>query len=437
LAYLHAYLESQGNEVKMLFLNTYSYEICFADSMNAVRDFSPDVVGLQVFTQNRVSTYRIVEMIHAQYPALPIVLGGIHATVMHEQILKKYPFVIIVRGEGEITFQKLVETLRAGKDIASVEGIAFNRKGEVVLTPDRQLIDNLDSLPFPKHELFFNHGRTFGCILTSRGCPFNCSFCALESITRRRYRARSVENVMQEIEYMMKAFPQMKRVWIHDDTFFLDNERAIRFCDEVIRRKLPLEFVASGRIKPVSAELFRKLEQANFKKILFGLESGTDEILAAARKAITQKDVIETFRLLSKSKMEITTFLIVGLKGETLGTVKSTADFVKKIQKLKYTYFDDIGVLIIYPGTEICRLAKEGGQITDDFWLSEKMTPFFEAEHSKEELFRFKKILLDRIALKRLFTIDGFLAQWDMIPYVVLYLWSQRGRLVKKVLRIG
>ena len=434
IAYLHSYVESRGNDIRSLFLNSYSYEICFEEVEKAIREFSPDIVGLQMLTQNRVSSYRLMEKIHRDYPHIKLVAGGIHATIMFEQLVKKYPFLIVVIGEGEITFVELIRALMAKSDIFAVEGIAFNRGGEVVRTMPRPLIENLDMLPFPKHELFFDHNRAFGCMLTSRGCPFRCSFCALESITRRAHRTRSIKNVVDEVELMAKKFPQMKRVWIHDDTFFLNNQRAIEFCDEVIRRGIKLEFVASGRLKPVTCELIKKLEQANFVKILFGLESGTDEILFAAHKGITQKDVVETFKLLANtSKIEVVAFLIVGLPGETLGTVYNSARFVQSLQKIKYIYYDDIGILIIYPGTEVYRLAKEHGIIDDEFWLSDAFTPLYTAEHSLQSLYKLKKIMLEHIALKRIASPGGFKAQLGMLPYIPKYLWGERAILLNKI----
>lgn len=433
--YLHTYIESRGNEMKTLFLNLVSYDICFEEVEKAIQEYRPDIVGLQMLTQNRVCSYRLMEKIHRDYPGIHLVIGGIHATIMHEQLIRRYPYLIAVIGEGELTFAELIEKLMVGEDISGVKGIAYMKDGQFVRPPPRPLIADLDILPFPKHELFFDHEREFGCLLTSRGCPFRCSFCALESITRHVNRTRSVKNVVDEIEHMTKKFPQMKRIWIHDDTFFLNNQRVIEFCDEVIRRGIGVEFIASGRLKPVSAEMIKKLEEARFTKILFGLESGTDEILFKAHKGITRKDVLETFNLLRHTKIEVVCFLIVGLPGETMDTVHSTARFVQHLQTIKYIYYNDIGILIIYPGTEVFRLAKEKGIITEDFWLTDGITPFYTAEHSIEELRRFKKITLDHISVTRYFTLDGLRAQLGMTPYIPRFLWEKRDAIMSRVKR--
>ena len=437
LPYLHSYVESRGHEARGLFLNSYGWELCFEEVEKALMEFRPDIVGFQMLTQNRVSTYRLMEHIHERYPEMQIVAGGVHSTLMYEQLVKKYPYMIIVLGEGEITFAELIKTLNEKGELEGVDGIVFYKDGRVVTTKTRPLIQNLDILPFPKHELYFTRNRTMGALLTSRGCPSRCSFCALDSISRGVNRTRSVKNVMEEIEDMIKKFPQMKMIWIHDDTFFLNNDRVIELCDEIIKRKIKVEFVSSGRIKPFTEKMAKKLEEANFTKIMFGLESGVNEILVKAHKGVTQETTLDTFRIISKTKMEVMCFLIVGLPGETEETILKTADFVKKLQRMKYIHYGDAAIIRLYPGTEVCRLAIESGQISEDIWLTDATTPLYEVEHSKEELVRYEKLLLDRIAVDRILTWDALKVQWEMLPYSMSYLaglaWRHRHSLASKI----
>lgn len=442
LAYLHSYLEARGHDVRTLSENNHEFTVCFKRVVETIDEFSPEIVGFQMLTANRVSSYRLIEYVHEKYPDIQLVIGGIHTTAMYEQLIEKYPFLIAVIGEGEITFSELIEEL-SNKDkpnLMSIDGIAFNHNNSVVVTNPRKLIDNLDVLPFPKHEVFFtNSRRTSGCIITTRGCPFACSFCALRLITERRVRKRSVKNIIDEIEWMIKKFPQMTTIWIHDDSFFLDNKRVIGFCDEIIRRKINLKFIASGRMKPLSRELVSKLEQANFERILLGLESANERILKAAHKGITQTDAINAFRLFSHSKIRrVCAFLIVGLPGETFETIIETARFVQKLQRIKYVryYFDATALLSIYPGTEIYEIAKAGHMIDDDYWLSDNPTPLFTLENSLEQLFYFKEVLLNHISMDRLSTAAGLKAQFTMLPYVFKYIKrpGNRSLLLKAIL---
>jgi len=430
LAYLYSYIESKNIDVKMLPLNRKPFSYCFKKTIEEIENFTPEIIGFQIITSNRVSSYRLIEHIHKNYPKIKLVAGGIHTTIMYKQLIEKYPFLIAVLGEGEKTFVELIEEINKKQpNLKKIDGIAFYKNNKVMRTKPREVIKDLDTLPFPKHELFFkDKSRYSGCIFTSRGCHFSCSFCCLNPETKRIVRFRSPKNVVDEIEFMIKKFPQMKEIDVLDDSFFTDNERVIKICDEIIKRKIKINFVCSGRIKPLSKEMIKKLEQANFKKVMLGLESGDNSILMACHKGINQEDVINAFKLFSKSPINLKTFLIVGLPGENIKTIKETSRFIKKIQKIKYvSYANFTNLLIIYPGTEVYEIAKSKGMIDDEFWLSDKEIPIFTAENSYEELKKFGEIILDNVAFHRIITPKGFKAQFDMIPYLVVYL-------IKKIL---
>jgi len=422
LAYLYSYLEKQGYSVELLFLNDYSHEECNRIVFKKLKEFKPDVVGFNMLTHNRVSTYSLIEYIYEYYPSMKILLGGIHASIMYKQLVARYPYVIVVIGEGEITTDELLKKIKTNKPLNEVQGIAFFQDGGVVVTSPRPLIEDLDQLPFPKHELFFNSERTNFSFLTSRGCPFNCSFCVLDVISRRKVRYRSIENVLDEIEFLIKNNPRLEIIWIHDDAFFLKNERTIAFCEGVIKRKIKSKFICSARFKPLSKELVVALERAGFIQVLFGLESGSPSVLKLAKKCVTQDDVLLAIKLFKDSPIKVTSFLIVGLFGEDWHTIRETSNFVMKMQRLKYSYFDDIGICNVYPGTQICALTEQAGFLNNDYWLTDKPVPFFTVEHDFQELLKYKEYILNHIALRRIFTWKGFLCQFKMLPYIVKFL---------------
>lgn len=430
LGYLHAVLEAEGIPTRTYWLSYSSFDRCFQTVMEAVRKKSVRVLGLQMLTVNRVAGYRLIEKVHEERPDVDIVIGGIHATVMHEQLLTRYPFITVVLGEAEETLPELVKVFSSGGDVGSVSGIAYSVNGKVIKTKSRELLQDLDSLPFPKHDLFMSPGRTMMCAITSRGCPFNCSFCCLGPISQRKVRFRSVTKVIDEIEDAVKAFPQIKQVWLHDDSFFLDNERVIRFCDEVTSRGIKLDFLCSGRMKPIMPEMVKKLEEANFTKVYLGLESGDNGILRRCRKAITQKDVTEAFEKFKGSKTELGVLLIVGLPGETEQTLMETARFVKSIQRIKYVYFHEIGILKIYPGSEVYELEKATGMIDDSYWLTDGPVPFYTVEHTEKELRAYMKTLLDHISADRLLTPEGICKQLPFSLPIMRYLFSNPNRVV-------
>jgi radical SAM superfamily enzyme YgiQ (UPF0313 family) len=180
-------------------------------------------------------------------------------------------------------------------------------------------------------------------------------------------------------------------------------------------------------MKPLSQEMVDKLEEANFKKILLGLESGDEGVLKKCHKMITPNDAINALKMFAKTKISLIVFLIIGLPGETIKTVKETAKLVQKLQKIKYIYYDDCAVLTVYPGTEVYELMKQAGAINDDFWLTDQPTPLFTLENSQKQLFRYKEFLLNRIALFRYFTPAGFISQITMTPYIFKYIRNSGG----------
>lgn len=429
VAYLHSYLETKGHTVESLPLNNYEYAAADDLVKERLHAFAPDVVGFNMLTSNRVSCYRLIEYILGRHAGVRIVIGGIHTSTMYEQILLKYPEIVAVIGEGEIVLANLLEAIESDAGLDGVKGIAYASKPagseqySVKVTPKEELIRDLDILPYPKHDIFFHEGRTVACILTSRGCPFQCSYCVLGVISARMVRYRSIENVMGEIEYLVAKYPQIDTFWIHDDVFFLKPKRAIEFCDEFVKRNIGRKIVCSGRFKPFTKELADALERAGCEVMLFGLETGSRKLMDTSHKSITPEDALHTFNLLRDTKVEPICFLIVGLPGENDETVAETIAFVKKMQKIRYFHYSDIGTLTIYPGTEVYEIAKSMNFMDDSYWLGEGPAPLYAAEHSVEQLQAYKDRILDAIALERIFTIRGFMAQAEMIPYIMKSLW--------------
>jgi len=390
LAYLHAVMEKTGYSVETFNYNNVAMEISEKEIEEKLRAMDPDFFLVQVFTMNRVGCRRAIEIARKIKPSIPVIAGGVHASIYYGQVLEHYGADYVVIGEGEHTIIDLLATLSAGASVDAVKGIAFRRGGRVITGPQRDLIPDkgLDELPFPKHGLFIGPNTEMACILTTRGCPFKCSFCCLHTISKRRFRRRSVDSVVDEIAHIADTFKQIKTIQISDDTFTLDQPRAIAICREIIRRGIKMKFLCSARIKPASVELFEVMEQAGFVGIGFGLETGSDKLLHAIHKSITRADVINTFKMLKDRKIAIATYLMVGFPGETEDTVNETIDLIKTLQKIKYFEFAGVARLWVYPNTEVYEVLRAHGRIDDSYWLTDKDVPFFTLEHSEEELER-------------------------------------------------
>ena len=429
LAYLHSYLEKHSDyEIETHFLNNVDNETCFNKVRDEIQKFKPDVVGISVMTFSRTSSYRMIEYITENHPEIKIVLGGMHPTVMWANMLKKYTNCVVVIGEGEVTFHDLLKHFEADKDITDVPGIAYHNGEEVVKTGERDLIDDLDILEFPKHEIFLWEGKKMANLLTSRGCPFKCNFCVLDHISLRKVRYRTANDVCDEIEQILKICPTVDTIWLHDDAFMINKKNTMALCREIIRRGIKTNFTCSARFRPVSRELIELMEKAGFNHVLFGLESGAQNIMDDMRKGITKDHIRYAVSLFAESGIKTTAFLIAGLPGETQETIQETIDFIQEMQYTNYLYYDDIGVAMIYPGAELYTIAKsrklevEGyGLLDDDYWLTDLEVPYYLCENTLEQLFEWKEEIRDSIALSRIDNPQNFLKQKKLFPSLIKY----------------
>ena len=427
LGYLHSYLEQQGHEVRTRDLSNQPLSENLSVVFEAVENTAPDVIGLQILTSNRCSSFALIDALRAEFPEIRVVVGGIHVSEMYSHILERFPWTIAVIGEGELTFAEMLTALGQGQSLETVPGLALSMDGRVVVTPKRPPIEDLDSLPFPKHEAFITEKDAFASLLTTRGCPFTCSFCA---VARRDMRFRSVANVVDEIEYISKRFPHVRAIRIWDDQFFYKPARVIEICEEIVRRGIRLQFICMARLKPCTREMVLALEKAGFVQLLFGLESGATSVLANCSKGIRLDDAVRTLGLFVDSNIDISMFLIVGLEGENRSTVLETAAFVQQLQGIKYfPGWANVGLATIYPGTDLYRRAVQRGLMSDDYWSSDAPVPLFTAEHSGPELMELLELLLDHIdPLRMLESEAAFLAQRQLIPSLLKFLLNWQSR---------
>jgi len=162
------------------------------------------------------------------------------------------------------------------------------------------------------------------------------------------------------------------------------------------------------------------MEKAGFKKLMFGLETGSEKLMKSIHKEISQEDVVDLFFKLKKTNFVVTTFLMVGFPGENENTVKETISFVKKLQKIKYSYISGVGKLWAYPGTEVYEIMLKKNLISDNYWLTDKDAPYFTAEHNEETLINFEKIMLSHLSIQKIFTLKGFFNQFLSMPTVII-----------------
>ena len=352
---------------------------------NKLIEFNPDVLGISMMSNNRVSSLKLMNF-SKEIKDLIIIAGGVHATCMPEQVINNFPVDYLVLGEGEIALAELLKNLNKGGDLSKVKGIMYKKDGKIIRTEPGERIKNLDSIPFPKHELFRKiiEKYDYAQIMSSRGCPFSCVFCPSSVHWGRWMIQRSPKNVADEMEHIIKTFPNVKSIKFCDDELICNNKWINELCNLIIERGInkKIRWYCFGRVTSISEDKIKIMKKAGCFRVIFGIESASQTILNNARKMVKVEDIINAVTICKKNNLEVGYLTIVGLPGENSKTVRES---MKVAIKLKCVA--EPAILIIYPGTEVYRLAKEKGQLTDDYWLTEGLCPLYTCEHSKARLF--------------------------------------------------
>lgn len=360
LGYLASFLEKEGHKVS-LFDGTVR-NASMTDFLTAIDDFKPDLVGISVLTRGHHRTKEMVKAIKGRFEKIPIVIGGTQVTAAPREVLTDLGADFAVIGEGEITLSELVNVLDNGKNsFAKIDGLAYKaQEDRIIINKPRELIADLDALPFPAWHLMppknyrivpiLEPARGFPIapVLTSRGCPYDCSFCASNITWLRRLRLRSIENVLAEIKMLKEKFG-VKEIHFCDDNFTMNIKRAQEMCDAFIGEKinLPWQCPNGVRIDKLTLPLLRKMKKSGCYAVGLGIESGNQEILKRTNKQLDLKIIPRVLKNLKKVGIESYGFFILGLPGESKKTIRDTIGFA-----LKYS-FDRawFNIFTPYPGS--------------------------------------------------------------------------------------
>ncbi|NLO03555.1 MAG: B12-binding domain-containing radical SAM protein [Bacteroidales bacterium] len=356
LGYLAAYLRSKDIEVKIADLRHDKKK----KFLNLLNEYNPDIVGISCMTPNQNEAYGIARTVKNSLKNSLVILGGVHATFMYDEILRTQKDIDIVAiGEGEIT---LFELCRAHDDglsitkLSDIRGIAFRNNGNIVVTPAREKIENPDDLPWPAFDLvalpdietYFTKSRDLP-VLTSRGCPFKCAFCSTSVMHGQKYRKREPAKIVDELEYFKNKF-NIKSFSIVDDTFTVDKERTKKICYDIIRRNLGINWGCSARVDTLSPDMIKVMKKAGCRGLFFGIESLNDEILKKIKKGFTSKKAVRMVKMALEEGLIVDTSFILGLPGDNLKNTGKIYDFVKKYKINGRVLTNTLQIL---PGTDM------------------------------------------------------------------------------------
>jgi len=301
---------------------------------DTIAGVSPGIVGISIWTTYAASAFHVAKLCKEVNPNCVVVLGGPHATVKADEILRISPNVdYVVKGEGEITMLELVKQISLGRNSAlSIPGLSFRHEGAIIHNPPRQAAKNLDQFPFPDRSLLMNKDRytseDMGLIMTSRGCPYACSYCATHT---RRVSYRSINSIIEEIKLVKKEYGTTQFSF-KDDSFTVNKKRVEQLCDRLTAERLNINWECNTRVDLVSESLLAKMKKAGCNSIKVGIESGSERILKKMNKGITHDQIRRTVEIFKKVGIHWTGYFMMGVPGETIEEIYQTLDFMYEIQ---------------------------------------------------------------------------------------------------------
>ena len=350
-----------------------------------IKQLSPDVVGVTVsFSGWWKTAYEVCSIVKSHDKDVVTVLNGLHPSARPVECLEQ-PFIdFVVRGEPEYTTLELIQALdQESKDFKKIRGIGYKENGKTVITEPRPPIEDLDALPFPARHLlpmdvYFSAvketakrgeiSKHWTTLTTSRGCPYNCVFCSIHTVMSRKWRARSPQNVIGELEQVVDAYG-IKQVDFVDENMTLDKKRMETICDLMVERGLDIQwFTPNGvRADTLDENLLRKMKASGCKKIRVAPESGVQRVVDnIVKKNLDLRAVEKAVSLSKKVGIKVGCFFVVGLIGETKEDIEQTIVFAQKLKRLGADSFYFSYAMPVY-GTELYEQAKQGGFLRDCF----------------------------------------------------------------------
>jgi radical SAM superfamily enzyme YgiQ (UPF0313 family) len=389
IAYIAAVLEKNGFDVSII--DAPALEMDHETLKNEISNHAPDIVAITSVTPTISSALKVAEISKEVCPDAVVVMGGYHPTFTYSQLLKLDCVDVVVRGEGEYTMLELVEAIEAGRDLKEVRGIAC----ENFTAPPRDIIEDLDTIPFPaRHLLPMDHYKVLnmklpiGTLISGRGCPYTCSFCASSAMHGHKLRMRSAGNVLDEMEHLVNDHSAEMLAFM-DDTFTISKKRVHEICDGKIERGLDNYWGATARVDTLNEEMLLKMKKAGCITLFLGVESGDQQSLNKMNKRTTVEKIKKAFELTRKHDIRTIASVALGMPGDTRKSIEQTIKFVRNLNP-SYAIFS---LATPYPGTDFyMKVAGRDLIKTDDWSKYNLLSPVLETvDCSREELKKLQK----------------------------------------------
>ncbi|MFA5406140.1 MAG: radical SAM protein [Candidatus Nanoarchaeia archaeon] len=391
LAYISAVLKKNGHKVKIIdciALNQnkvtrikkdlYRVGINNKNIFNEINKIKPDIIGISSnFTIHKDDALNLAKVLKDNFKSIKIILGGVHPTMEHENLIKLNYIDYIIRGEGEITTLELLNAISNKKSLKNVLGLTYKSNGRVIINKDRPLINNIDTLPLPdrdaldmdfymkngKETFYYALNQPICTMVTSRGCPYNCIFCSTKTMWRRRWRPHSAKRVFKEIMELHNKYGA-KEIVIYDDSFILNKKRVKEVCNLIIKANLKITLNAPAGLSVwiLDEETIDIMKKAGFYRMCMPIESGSENTLKFIGKPVDLEKTKRLIRYMNKKGIWTTANFIIGFPYETRDDIEKT---------IKYACESGIDHAIFYiaqpyTGTELYDIYKKEGLLNSE-----------------------------------------------------------------------
>lgn len=359
-----------GHRVKVFNLSSFTW----SRVEQTIAALDADVFGMSCWTANRRGVSFVAELIRARHPRAHVVIGGPHATPLAREMLEHHSAIdTVCLGESEHTFLELLTRLSRGETTTGIAGTVFRGQTGIERGASRPAIHDLDSLAKP-HQYFTSH-----ILMTSRGCPWACTFCGAETTWGRGFRGHSVEYVVDQMEMAVNKLP-VKMIQVKDDTFTANAKRAKAICQEIRRRGLNFLWSCDTRVDVLSEDLLLEMRLAGCQRLSLGVESGSNTILKNIDKKIDADTIVRATEMAKSYGIQVRHYMMLGNRGETLETFHETLEFLERAAPHQYVF----SCLSIFPGTRDFDRAEREGWLTKQVYFEgdfqELKTPFDASE---------------------------------------------------------